>query len=134
ASNSGNTCQGQPVNLYASTTDSINSFTYYWTGSNGFNAVGQTVTDVPQTSGEITYSVISINQEGDTCFANTTVTVFPTYHHTTTQEICLGESYTFFDQVVFQPGSYDSMFTSINGCDSLITLNLIVNPLPDVTI
>jgi len=134
ASSSGNTCQGQPIALSASTTDTINSFTYYWTGSNGFSAIGKNVTDVPQSSGTVTYTVMSINQEGDTCFANTTDTVFPTYHNITNQEICLGETYTFFDQVVFQPGTYDSMFTSINGCDSLITLNLTVNPLPEVTI
>jgi len=134
ASSSGNTCQGQPVSLFASTTDTVNSFTYYWSGSNGFSATGQNVTDIPQSSGTVTYSVMSVNQIGDTCFATTTNTVFPLYHNVTNQEICLGETYTFFDQVIFQPGTYDSMFTSINGCDSLITLNLTVNPLPEVTI
>ncbi len=134
ASSSGNTCQGQPVSLFASTTDTVNSFTYYWSGSNGFSAIGQNVSDVPQNAGTVTYTLMSINQDGDTCLATTTNTVFPTYHNVTNQEICLGETYTFFDQVVFQPGTYDTMFSSINGCDSLITLNLSVNPLPETTI
>lgn len=47
-------------------------------------------------------------------------------------EICNGETYTFFGKFYYATGIYDTVFTTIYGCDSIHYLNLKVNPLPDV--
>jgi len=46
------------------------------------------------------------------------------------QSICNGDSVTFGGSVYHSPGSYFETLTAINGCDSIVTLNLTVKPLP----
>ncbi len=40
------------------------------------------------------------------------------------ETICEGTSYSFGSQVLTQSGTYTETFTSVNGCDSVVTLNL----------
>lgn len=47
-------------------------------------------------------------------------------------EICNGETYLFYGKYFYATGIYDTVFTSVKGCDSIYYLNLQVNPLPDV--
>src|SRR5690606_5454173 len=42
-------------------------------------------------------------------------------------------SYNFLGRPVYEQGQYDTLFSSAMGCDSFITLNLTVNPLPNVS-
>lgn len=42
--------------------------------------------------------------------------------------ICEGETYTIGTQTLSTSGTYQEMFTAVNGCDSLVTLYLFVNP------
>lgn len=44
--------------------------------------------------------------------------------------ICQGETYTFGTVVLTTSGIYKDTFTSINGCDSIVHLNLLVSPVP----
>jgi hypothetical protein len=46
------------------------------------------------------------------------------------QSICQGSSFTFNGQTLTAAGTYKDTLTSATGCDSVITLNLTVNPLP----
>ena len=48
--------------------------------------------------------------------------------------ICEGEVYPFFGQLLYSTGVYTDTLFSSKGCDSVITLNLTVNPLPHVSI
>lgn len=64
----------------------------------------------------------------DTVFIN-----YGTRYDTINKAICEGENYNFLGKPLFKPGQYDTMFSSPMGCDSFITLNLTVNPLPDVS-
>ncbi len=48
--------------------------------------------------------------------------------------ICEGEEYHFFNQTLAASGSYDHTISSVNGCDSTITLYLFVVPRPPVSI
>ena len=41
--------------------------------------------------------------------------------------ICSDETYNFNGQTINQSGTYDTLFTSATGCDSIVTLKLIVN-------
>ena len=56
------------------------------------------------------------------------LSVNPVYHATIADEICSGGSYSFFDTTLTTAGTYAHTLQTIHGCDSVITLNLTVNP------
>lgn len=61
----------------------------------------------------------------------TTITVDPVYLPVINAQICEGESYILPGGITTTvSGTYLSNFITVNGCDSIITTNLIVNPLP----
>lgn len=61
----------------------------------------------------------------------TTLTVDPVYFPIINEEICAGSTYTLPDGgIVSTGGTYISSYTTVAGCDSVITTNLIVNPNP----
>jgi gliding motility-associated-like protein len=65
------------------------------------------------------------------CTATDTVIVVvnPTYNNTVNAAICQNQSYTLPDGTVTTTnGTYVDTLTTINGCDSIITTNLTVNP------
>ena len=55
-------------------------------------------------------------------------TVNPTFATDITVEICEGETYSWYDQVYNATGNYRTTLTALNGCDSVVTLHLTVNP------
>jgi len=55
-----------------------------------------------------------------------TLTVNPIYEEETIVKICEGESYQFGTQLLTAAGSYEELFASQLGCDSLAKLNLIM--------
>lgn len=59
------------------------------------------------------------------------LTVNPTYQHTLNESICQGQSYTFngTSYTTSQTGIVANLHT-INACDSIVTLNLMVRPRP----
>ncbi|MDR1553867.1 MAG: IgGFc-binding protein, partial [Prevotellaceae bacterium] len=92
---------------------------------NGFNICSEGAIEIFQDKGYKTSnncdSIITLH-----------LTVHPTYDDTIKAAICLGERYNHynFDTIPTQAGTvicthYD---TTVNGCDSLMTLNLIVRP------
>ncbi len=50
------------------------------------------------------------------------------YNDSINAGICPGEGYDFDGQMLFTPGSYSGAFTSQYGCDSLVALELVFNP------
>ncbi len=57
------------------------------------------------------------------------LTVFPTYYDTITAVICDNElPYTDFDFLANESGIYSRQMQTINGCDSIMVLDLTVNP------
>ena len=62
------------------------------------------------------------------------LTLHPTYNDTITAEICDNETYTQFGFNVSEQGIYTQYLQSIHGCDSLVTLNLLVHPTYNDTI
>ena len=54
------------------------------------------------------------------------LTVNPTYNDTIDITICKGEDYTFDSEDFTEAGTYTKTYQTINGCDSLVTLNLSV--------
>ena len=55
------------------------------------------------------------------------MTVKPTFDQTLNEEICEGDFYVFGTQNYIGSGTYVETFTSSQGCDSTVTLNLIVH-------
>jgi len=53
------------------------------------------------------------------------------YNQTLEAAICDGDSYLFNGKPLVKAGKYTDTLQTVNGCDSIITLNLTVNPLPD---
>ncbi|HLP51142.1 MAG TPA: T9SS type A sorting domain-containing protein, partial [Chitinophagales bacterium] len=56
------------------------------------------------------------------------VTVLPVAQYAFSQSICHDESYTFAGVALTTSGSYTDTLQAANGCDSIITLSLTVNP------
>ena len=56
------------------------------------------------------------------------LTVNPTYNEVLNEAICMGENFLFEGNIYTDSGTYTNRLTTIEGCDSSITLNLTVNP------
>jgi|GEM_PF-2142355 len=56
------------------------------------------------------------------------LTVFPTFATNDTVEICDGDSILLGGSFTTVPGTYIDTLVSVNGCDSIVTSQLIVNP------
>lgn len=86
--------------------------------------------------------VFYVNLKDDGCPVSVTQTIAytirinPVYRYglNDTVEICRGNTYAFYGRQYYTTGIYDTVFTTVTGCDSIYYLNLKVNPLPDVTL
>ena len=56
------------------------------------------------------------------------------FQTTLTQSICQGEAYLFGEVARVESGIYQQNLSAINGCDSVVTLNLTVNEIAETTI
>jgi gliding motility-associated-like protein len=50
------------------------------------------------------------------------------------ERVCAGEVYDFMGDLKFQTGTYVNMRKTSIGCDSIVVLNLIVDPLPEIAL
>ncbi len=62
------------------------------------------------------------------------LTVLSMLTQTITDSICQGQLYSFGSQLLSQPGSYSRYLMAGNGCDSMISLTLIVRPVSNSAI
>ncbi|MDF3025721.1 MAG: repeat domain in Vibrio, Colwellia, Bradyrhizobium and Shewanella [Fluviicola sp.] len=86
------------------------------------------------TSGTFDLEVIRYNPY---CYADTVlaVTIYPTYTQTIDSlQICSGESINIFGTEQTTSGNYFNELLSVHGCDSVVVINLQVNPNPVVQI
>lgn len=120
-SGEGSFCQGNSTMLTASGASS-----YAW--DNG----SQNATTTVSTEG--TYIVTGTDANGCANTTSKTVTVNPTYNIPISASICQGDTFNFFGQSLTAASSYSHTLYTSKGCDSVITLILTVNPLPNVTI
>ncbi len=75
-----------------------------------------------------TYSDTLQNANGCDSIITLTLIVNPTLTGSLAATICSGSSYTFNGQQISNAGTYSDTLQNANGCDSIITLTLIVNP------
>ncbi len=93
----------------------------YFIGSNSFSTSG-------------TYTIVLQNMNGCDSTVTLNLQVLPVSSSIVNEEICSGDTYSFngFDYSV--SGTYTAVYTSANGCDSTVTLNLnVLNPISSQT-
>lgn len=79
------------------------------------------------------YDTIHIDQYVDS-MTTIHLVVIPTYDYTHTEQICSGQTYSSYGFSEYENGMYVHSLQSMNGCDSIVRLNLTVNPIYDTTI
>jgi len=81
------------------------------------------------------YSTVLTSSLGCDSIVNVNLEVGPNYNLTLNESFCQGESFILPDgSSVSQAGSYISSLTSSASCDSVITVQLSVNPLPGLNL
>ncbi len=125
-------CQNS-MNTY--TVAAVNGATSYtwtlpsgWTGSSATSSINATASAA---SGTIT--VVANNACGSSPAQTIAVTVHPVFTVNTTAAICQGDSLLLGGSYQKTAGSYMDMLQSVNGCDSMVTTALTINPLPVIT-
>lgn len=81
---------------------------------------GVELTEAGEYSAELTSSA------GCDSIVNLTLTVSPIENDNINAEICEGEAYIFNGEELTEAGIYSAELQTLNGCDSMVTLNLIV--------
>lgn len=89
----------------------------YSVGSSGYTATGN-------------YQDILISSVGCDSIVNLNLTVTDFYETNLVETICDGESVTVGPSTYSTTGVYTDNFISSDGCDSIVNLNLTVNPIP----
>jgi len=116
-----NFCQGGNMTLIANGASS-----YMW--SDGSNTAAITVTNPG------VFTVIGTDANGCSSSASKTISVNPSYHIQLAASICQGGGYYFNGQYLTSAGTYTQTFSTVNGCDSIITLTLTIIDFPAPTI
>lgn len=117
-------CQGSTISLSDVTTPGT------WSSSSGTIATisgGLTGGAGPGTA-TITYTL------GTGCYITKSITVSPIYSSSFSVTICPGTSYSFAGTSYSASGNYPHTFTTVSGCDSIVTLQLTVSPPINITV
>lgn len=77
-----------------------------------------------------TYSQQIQNAAGCDSIVNLILSIKPIATSSVSHAMCQGEIYNFNGQVLNQQGTYTATVLGSNGCDSIVTLNLTVYPIP----
>ncbi len=132
-------CSGETAQLG----DLVNpNFTYNWTGDSNVSSSGisnPTVTLANTTSNPVNYTYTlqtTLTNSPTSCPDNdvVTVTVNPILNSTTNASICQGGNYSFAGQTYTTAGTFPVTLQSVYGCDSIATLNLSINPVPNTVL
>ena len=149
-------CQGSELNISGFHVTEGGVYTQNLTSVNGCDSiVTLTVTELPIIHTNLTlticegtslnFSGFNVSEAGVYTQTHTsvngcdsivtlTVTELPTVHTDLTLTICEGTSLNFSGFNVSEAGIYTQTHTSVNGCDSIVTLTVSVNPTFDTTI
>ncbi len=128
-------CSGETAQLGAANNP---TYTYSWSGGaelSATNISNPTVTLNNTTGSPATYTYTlqtTLTNAPSSCPDNdvVVVTVNPALASVMDSTICEGESVLFFGQNLTSTGIYTQDLQTASGCDSIVNLNLTVNPLP----
>ena len=125
-------CSTEDLSLF---TSPVANASYFWNGPNGFTSF---VNDTTITDLELVDSgIYSIYLEVDGCYSDTTsseIIVNETYDILIVDTICANETFSFGPDDLNESGIYIQNLQSAAGCDSIVQLELTVNPSYSFTI
>lgn len=127
----GNYCEGEPMTLQIQVSNTATSY-HWWQNGNNIAITSTPVYNVPSvtSSDQGAYTVVAYNSCGGTNAQIVNVTVNPTYAQSIQQTLCYGDSFTFGSSTYNQSGTYTQNYQTINGCDSIYTIQ--INVLPEI--
>lgn len=121
-------CKGSDLYLSAPTT--LSSVNYHWEGPGGFmnSSPNPVIPDIQQAQAGLYTLTTTLGQ----CTYSTTseISILEPAHHTFSKTICHNEPFQFDGKALNENGVYYDTLTAANGCDSVITLDLTVLPVP----
>ncbi len=128
-------CEGDTLKLFLDNTNEPEyTYTYNWTGTNGFTSNAKEPQIPNLSAGNYIYTVEAIahlaNNEFDTCIEEIEIFVNPSYTDTLVEYICAGDSFLWYNKHISVAGNYDTLFYTTSGCDSFIRtiLHVIARP------
>jgi hypothetical protein len=125
-----NLCSGSAVQFV---NESIDTDTWLWDFGDGGTSTDFEPEHVFTAAGDYEVSLTATDSEsGIEDIVTQTLTINPTYETEESVEICEGDVYTWNGLGYTETGSYNEVLTSVDGCDSVVTLNLQVNPVYNV--
>lgn len=77
------------------------------------------------------YDIVLTAATGCDSLVNLDLTIIPPQLHFLSEMICEGESYSIGNETFTQSGQYDVPLQATSGCDSIITLDLMVTSIPE---
>ena len=106
---------------------------YVWELDSVFSIINDTLIWATDTAGIFNLTLSISNQ---LCFKDTTLSikVNSPFFASQNQSICQGDSVLIYGTYQYTSGTYYDSLQTINGCDSILSTTLTVNPLPNVTI
>ena len=126
-------CKGESAVNY--TVPNIeNATSYIWTlptGATGTSTTNSINVDFGATAVSGNLKVKGTNMCGNGEASSFPITIYQTYNTTDSISICQGLNYVFGGTSLTHSGVYPHTFSTIHGCDSIVTLTLNVLPLPD---
>lgn len=132
-------CSGETAQLGASSNP---NFVYNWTGDS--NVSSSSISNPTVSLTNTSANPLTFNFTLETTLSNTvascpdndvvTVTVNPILNSTTNASICQGGNYSFAGQTYTTAGTFPVTLQSVYGCDSIATLNLSINPVPNTVL
>jgi hypothetical protein len=99
--------------------------TYQWSGNSLINANSANASTVLTTLGQQTYTVTASYTNG--CSSTTTLSFDVKAPSTNTISVTACDNYFFNSQNIMSSGAYYDTLVNAVGCDSIITLNLVIN-------
>lgn len=100
-------------------------FLYQWY-KEGIALVGETDSEMSQMYGEGLYQLRIINANTQQCrIGDDFEFTIPVYEQQEFETICEGESLMYHGDVIEEEGVYDYTFAAVDGCDSIVRLNVI---------
>ena len=128
-------CANDTLKLFTQNTNEPEyTYQYYWTGPNGWTSTSKNPVYAYPPVGTLDFhldAVTMVNGNPDTCSEDIQVVVNPIHHTTISETICSGDSINFLGTFVSVADTYNTMLSTVAGCDSLVSLILTINPKPE---
>ncbi len=127
-------CAGS--DLLLSDTSTFPGLGYNWQGPNGFSSSDPrpVIPNMQQSNAGLYTLTLTTNPGGCSYMAEAAISVLQPSHFSFTKAICPYEFFFFNNISCAAPGTYYDTLRSANSCDSIITLNLVALPVPEVVI